>query len=265
MYDVMDNSKIAVVAFNSVARIEAELKSIGVNDIDTRQRLGSALSRNPSTVPESHKCILCGLQEAVRALRDSPKDLQTDGATIILVTSGSGTTTDQQLDEMVRLVNNENFKIMLVLYPLKDRPGSLHSSTTHGLNRLTDAGAGGTSFAVMDEGVGNDSKVSMLVALMDALFSSISINGFSDTPGAPVLVHSMAYPGGISADSAGLFALDDSLGPDVRFSVYYYALDHIGNNIDLKSPSGVTIKPSQEEDGDVNMLFVKIEKAEVII
>ena len=50
--------------------------------------MGSALPRNPSSVPESLKCILCGVQEALRALQD--KDLETAGAHIILVTQGAG-------------------------------------------------------------------------------------------------------------------------------------------------------------------------------
>ena len=57
--------------------------------------------------------------------------------------------------------------------------------------------------------------------------------------------------------------MDPSLGPDVRFSVYYYDLNHVGNKIKLLPPSGALRVPLQEEDSDVNMIFVNIENAEV--
>ena len=36
-----------------------------------------------------------------------------------------------------------------------------------------------------------------------------------------------------SSTSEGSFAVDPSLAPDVRFSVYYYDLNHVGNKIKL--------------------------------
>ena len=64
--------------------------------------MGSALPRNPSPVPDSHKCILCGLREAVNALRGAGVGGAfggagvgggaggAAGARIILVTQGAG-------------------------------------------------------------------------------------------------------------------------------------------------------------------------------
>jgi len=103
----------------------------------------------------------------------------------------------------------------------------------------------------------------MLVALMDALMAAVKLSGPPDSAGSPVLVHKSSYPGGIASMSTGSFALDDSLGANTRFSVYYYDLNHVGNTIQLTTPSGETLVPLQEEDGDVNMIFVNIENAEV--
>lgn len=263
VYDIPDKSYVSLVSFNSVAKTVAKLTYIESEDSDMRQRVGSALPRNPSSVPESHKCLLCGIQEALRTL-DEASEAST-GATIILITSGTGTSTHEQMTEMVRLISEREVKIMLVLYPVTERRGTSSNDALQDLMPLVRAGLNGRPFTVMDEGVGNDSKVSMLMALMDAILGAVKLSIMPNEPGAPVLVHSDSYPGGIASMSSGNFALDNSLGPNVRFSVYYYDLNHVGNAIQLTTPSGVTVIPLQEEDGDVNMIFVYLENAEVII
>lgn len=258
VYDVPDGAHVGVVTFHSVARTVAPLTFIESEDSDMRQRVGSSLPRNPSAVPESHKCVLCGMQEALRVLNEG----DTTGATIIFVTTGTGPTPPREVDEMIRLAETRRLRVEVVLYPLTERRGA--AAITHGLERLVEA-TRGTIFTVMDEGVGNDSKVKMMVALMDALLAAVRQNAPSQAPGSPVLVHSSGYPGGIASMSEGSFALDESLGQNARFSVYYYDLNHVGNAIQLTAPSGQMIASVnvQEEDGDVNMIFVNLEKAEV--
>lgn len=262
VYDIPDGAHVALVVFNSVARTVAPLSKMdSVSDV--RQRVGSSLPRNPSTVPESHKCVLCGLQEALRAL-DSDS-VGASGANIILITTGAGAATHHQMDEMIRLIETRRVRVTPVLYPLTERPGAASSSATHSLEPLVHASGGGTrTFTVMDEGVGNDSKVSMLVALMDALLAAVRVSGPVDAVDTPVIVESTAYPGGIASMSTGSFTLDDSLGPDARFSVYYYDLNHVGNAIQLTTPSGQVMASvnMQEEDGDANVIFVNIPRAE---
>ncbi|XP_047737114.1 uncharacterized protein LOC125178112 [Hyalella azteca] len=112
----------------------------------------------------------------------------------------------------------------------------------------------------MDEGVGTDSKVNMLVSLMEALRSAVRAGGAE----TPILVHSASYPGGVTPHSTGTFSLDTSLAAHARFAVYYYDLNHVGNAIHLTAPSGTTFASvnMQEEDGDVNMIFVNLHNAE---
>ncbi|KAK3860859.1 hypothetical protein Pcinc_033121 [Petrolisthes cinctipes] len=259
VYDVPDHSHVGVITFNTVAQTVAPITYIESEDSDFRQRVGSSLPRNPSAVPESQKCLLCGLQEAERLLSADSKG--SDGATIIFITTGSGHIPQRQMDEIKRISQHRNLKIEVVLYPLSEWRGA--AETSHGLETLMEA-TRGSLFTVMDEGVGNDSKVKMMVALMDALLAAVQHNTPPSAPGTTVLVHNAAYPGGISSMSAGTFALDDSLGPNARFSVYYYDLNHVGNAIQLTAPSGqkITSVNVQEEDGDVNMIFINLEKAE---
>lgn len=259
VYDVPNGTHVGVVTFRSVASTVAPLTYIESDDSDMRQRVGSSLPRNPSTVPESQKCILCGMQEAVRVLDEDPKGA--DGATLILITTGSGPPTRRNVDEMITLAEQRNLRIEVVLYPLTERRGA--ATASHGLEDLV-AATHGSLHTVMDEGVGNDSKVKMMVALMDALLAAVQRNA-PPAAGSTVLVHSADYPGGIASMSEGTFALDASLGSDARFSVYYYDLNHVGNIIQLTAPSGHKIASVnvQEEDGDVNMIFVNLEKAEV--
>ena len=262
VYDVPDGAHMALVVFNSVAQTVAPLSRMdSVSDV--RQRIGSSLPRNPSVSPESNKCVLCGLQEAIRALNADGHGAA--GATIILVTTGAGITTHHQMDEMVRLVETRGIRVIPVLYPLTERAGSGPSSAANSLEPLVAASEGEETqtFTVMDEGVGNDSKVSMMVALMDALLSAIRLSGHPEGQ-STVLIHSESYPGGISSMSTGMFTLDDSLGSNARFSVYYYDLNHVGNTIQLTTPSGVILESinMQEEDGDANVIFVNIPTAE---
>ncbi|KAK3855980.1 hypothetical protein Pcinc_037649, partial [Petrolisthes cinctipes] len=260
VYDIPDGDYVALVVFNSVARTSAPLSRMDSLS-DVRQRVGSSLPRNPSPVPESNKCVLCGLQEAIRTLDAEPAGAV--GATVILVTTGKGPMYQREVEEMERLATNRGVRVDTVLYPMTERVGILGGSDSRGLQSLVSA-THGFSFTVMDEGVGNDSKVSMMVALMDALLAAVRRSEPPAAPGAPVLIHSQSYPGGIASMSVGSFTLDDSLGPHVRLSIYYYDLNHVGNTVQLTTPSGETMSNvnMQEEDGDANVIFVNIPKAE---
>nr|XP_045590148.1 calcium-activated chloride channel regulator 1-like [Procambarus clarkii] len=259
VYDVPDGDHVALVVFNSVAHTAAPLSKMDSLS-DVRQRVGSSLPRNPSPVPESNKCVLCGLQEALRTLDADPAGAA--GATIILVTTGKGAAHQREVDEMSRLATSRGVRVDTVIYPMTERRGG-GGTATDGLQALV-AATRGSSFTVMDEGVGNDSKVSMMVALMDALLAAVRRSEPPVAPGAPVIIHSTAYPGGIASMSIGNFSLDDSLGSNARFSIYYYDLNHVGNTVQLTAPSGETFASvnMQEEDGDANVIFVNIPNAE---
>nr|XP_027220987.1 uncharacterized protein LOC113813227 [Penaeus vannamei] len=61
-------SKVGVVLFDQTARTKLPLTPTP-ETLDERQRLAtSSLPRNPSRIAQSQKCIICGLQEAVRML-----------------------------------------------------------------------------------------------------------------------------------------------------------------------------------------------------
>ena len=59
--------------------------------------------------------------------------------------------------------------------------------------------------------------------------------------------------------------MDASLEGEVRFSVIYYDLEHVGNTVNVINPRGNLINSLNlmEEDGNVNMLFVTIKDVEV--
>jgi len=206
-------------------------------------------------VRASQACIACALRAAAKLLKDG--SASTRGATVILITAGDQTR-ESEADEVKRVLQEEGLRLVLVLYPLLERPGM--PIPPHALVPLARE-SGGSVFTVMDEGVGTDSKVNMLVSLMEALRSAVRAGGAE----TPILVHSATYPGGIVPYSTGTFALDSSLATHARFAVYYYDLNHVGNAIHLTAPSGTTFASvnMQEEDGDVNMIFVNLHNAEV--
>ncbi|CAL4166790.1 unnamed protein product, partial [Meganyctiphanes norvegica] len=72
------------------------------------------------------------------------------------------------------------------------------------------------------------------------------------------------YLGGYTSMSKGSFKLDDSVSQEARFAVYYYEVSHVGNTIQLTSPSGKIMSDitMQGEDGDASIIFVNIPSAE---
>ena len=54
--------------------------------------------------------------------------------------------------------------------------------------------AGTQSFAVLDEGIGSDSKVSMMVALMDSLYAALGLF-IHDAKKLPLMVHKKVRKG----------------------------------------------------------------------
>ena len=262
VYDIPDGAHVGVVVFNSVAHTVAPLLKID-SISDVRQRLGSSLPRNPSTVPESQKCVLCGLQESLRAL--DLDNIGAAGANIILITTGTNSRAQNHLQEMNRLIKSRYVRVTPVLYPLVEKPGETSSLASKGLACLAKASDKvSSSFTVVDKGVGNDSKISMLVALMDALLAAVQTSTSENASNTPLIVESSVYPGGKASVSTGSFTLDDTLGSDARFSIYYYDLNHVGNTIQLITPTG-SVRESinmQKEDYDANIIYVNILNAE---
>ncbi|XP_071532883.1 calcium-activated chloride channel regulator 1-like isoform X2 [Panulirus ornatus] len=255
VYDLPNGAQVAVVVFNANDREAAPLSTVLESTIsDLRERVGSSLPRNPSNVRESQACVACGIKRAVRVLEEGGAPSQ--AANIVLVTSG-GDGRESEAEEVRQLVQRYGLRLLLVLYPLAERPGL--PAPPHALVPVARE-SGGRVFTVMDEGVGIDSKVSMLVALMEALTAAVAAGGAT----TPVLIHSATYQGGIASLSTGAFSLDDSLAANARFAVYYYDLNHVGNTIHLTAPSGATFASvnMQEEDGDVNMISVNLHNAE---
>ncbi|XP_068219578.1 calcium-activated chloride channel regulator 1-like isoform X2 [Palaemon carinicauda] len=254
VYDLPNGAEVGVVVFNAVAKQAAQLFKLETTSSDLRERVGSSLPRNPSTARSSQACIVCGIRKAINILKEA--DASTQEANIVLVTSGSH---DRQAEteEVREIVLEYGLRLQLVLYPLTEKPGL--PAPDHSLVPIAKE-SGGRVFTVMDEGVGIDSKVSMLVSLMEALTAAVASGGAI----TPVLVHSSTYKGGIASLSTGAFSLDDSVMAHARFAIYYYDLNHVGNTIQLTSPSGATFASvnMQEEDGDVNMIFVNLHNAE---
>ncbi|XP_066984278.1 calcium-activated chloride channel regulator 1-like [Macrobrachium rosenbergii] len=256
VYDVPVGSAVGVVLFDHVAKVKLPLTPTPAS-LDERQRLAtSSLPRNPSRIPESQKCIICGLEEAVKMLEKYGDSAA--GGVILLVTAGSSQPiVPHDLRQLEAVIKRKGVRVVPVLYPVTGR----NPQPVSGIENLAQI-SGTESFAVLDEGIGMDGKVSMMVALMDALYGALRI--FIPDPNAlPLVVHKKEFPGGIGSISQGTFTIDESLGGQVRFALTYYDLGHVGNMINLIDPKGRGLETLnlQEEDGDVNMIFVTVQDA----
>ncbi|CAL4205908.1 unnamed protein product [Meganyctiphanes norvegica] len=254
VYDMPNNSYVSIVVFNSMAKTVTKLTKVDY-DHNIRQRIGSSLPRNPSEELEINKCLLCGIQEAVRAMDTVDDDVH--GGTIILLTSPEVQVSSLELKDIKNLAIQRSVKLDAILYP--------YTKQANGINIGNDfeeliSETGGNTYFVMDKGIGDDSKLSMMVALMDSFRSTILHSSFSKSPS---IIHSQEYPGGNAAMAMGTFVLDESTGTDLHFSVYYHDLSHVGNTIELTMPSGRVITSAfMQEDGDANIIFIQIPSAE---
>ncbi|XP_069992255.1 calcium-activated chloride channel regulator 1 [Penaeus vannamei] len=258
VYDVPAGSKVGVVLFDQTARTKLPLTPTP-ETLDERQRLAtSSLPRNPSRIAQSQKCIICGLQEAVRMLEGDIDQRSASGGVILLITSGSPIPlVPFDVEQLGTVVTQRGARVVPIIYPVTDR----NPQPSPGVEVLAHL-SGTQSFAVLDEGIGSDSKVSMMVALMDALYAAIRLF-IPDSDTLPLVVHKKEFPGGIGSISQGSFTVDKSLGGEVKFTLIYYDLGHVGNMINLIDPHGMVKETLnlQEEDGDVNMIFVTITNA----
>lgn len=66
VYDVPAGSEVGVIVFDQTAYEKLPLTPTP-STLDERQRLATAsMPRTPSRIPQSQKCIICGLEDAVR-------------------------------------------------------------------------------------------------------------------------------------------------------------------------------------------------------
>ncbi|XP_045617959.1 calcium-activated chloride channel regulator 1 [Procambarus clarkii] len=256
VYDVPAGSEVGVVLFSNEVSIQLPLTPTPTT-LDERQRLATAsMPRNPSNIAQSQKCFTCGLRTAIDMLESDGQG--TAGGVILLVTAESPQVLKaDEVGKMYFEITRRGVRVVPILYPVTDR----NPKPTSDVERLAQL-SGTESFAVLDEGIGTDSKVTMMVGLMDALYAALRIF-IPDPEKLPLLIHKKEFPGGISSTSTGYFNIDESLGGEVKFAVTYYDLGHVGNNVNLFNPHGKKLETLhiQEEDGDVNTIFITVRNA----
>ncbi|CAL4185666.1 unnamed protein product, partial [Meganyctiphanes norvegica] len=254
VYDISEGTQIGLLVYNSLATTTSPLTKI-TGTSDMRFRIGSSLPRNPSRVPPNQKCILCAFKEIAQNIEAEGN--RNVGATVILISSASDITSQEDIDEIVEIANARNIKIQLILYPVTQEQNAV-------LNKLSileiASRTNGATFTVMDEGFSSLSTITMMNELMDSLTSAVKVS----VPGTQQLVYSKVHLGGYNSMASGSFILDDTLSNNARFAVYYNDLNHVGNHIELTSPSGLRMSNinMQEEDRDANAIFVNIPSAE---
>ncbi|KAK8721499.1 hypothetical protein OTU49_012749 [Cherax quadricarinatus] len=250
-YDVPDGYSVGLVVFDSIAATKYPLTTL--TDGATREKVGSSLPRNPSQEGEHKRCIVCGLREALRLLRqDGP------GGHIVMVTGGSGSLAESEATEAMHMLSDSSVSLHAIIYPLTEK----YPRPNAGLETLATR-SGGHNFIVPDEGIGADSKLGMYYNLLDSLYHTLS--AVAGRSVLPVKVHSAEHPGGKVPVSEGSFLVDPALGADTVFAIFYYDVAHVGNLIHLVSPQGQVIDTAnmQKEDANINMITVRLAEAQV--
>lgn len=250
-YDIPDGYSVGLVVFDSVAATKHPLTTLSEAN---REKVGSSLPRNPSQEDEHRRCVLCGLQEALRRLaQDGP------GGHVVLVAGGSGVLDESEARAAENILGAAQATLHTIVYPLTEK----YPRPNGGLATLATR-TGGQAYIVPDEGIGEDSKLSMYYNLLDALYHALG--GVAGRAALPVKVHATEHPGGRMPVSEGTFLVDAALGADTVFTIFYYDVTHVGNQIHLVSPQGQVIDTAnmQTEDANMNMITVRLVEAQVV-
>ena len=177
---------------------------------------------------------------------------------VVLVTGGSANLNSRDATRAQQMLQNSGVDLQLITYPLLSRfpvPGN----TLEGLASQT----GGKTFVVPDEGIGEDSRVSMYYELLDSLYHAVGeVAGWT---GLPVKIHEARHAGGISGVSEGSFRVDGSLGSELRLAIFFHSVGHVGNAVHLISPLNQEIDTTnlQTEDTNMNMISVGLQGSQV--
>ncbi|KAB7506569.1 Calcium-activated chloride channel regulator 2 [Armadillidium nasatum] len=249
-YDVPDGFEIGLVVFASSASRKYPLKSLSSDG--TRENLGSSLPRNPSREDKHRRCILCGLEESIKVLE---AEGSTEGSHIVLVLAGSGRLGEEETQRIKELILKTKVILHIIIYPLTEKFPQLRGS---GMEEIGSA-SGGVVYAVPDEGIGSDSKIIMYYNLLDALYHIL--NAAAGENALPVKIYSEEHKGGFP-HSKGSFWIDEGLGLDTVFEVFYYDLAHVGDSIHLINPNSQVIDTAnmQNEDDNMNMISIHLKK-----
>ncbi|CAL4125354.1 unnamed protein product [Meganyctiphanes norvegica] len=255
-YDIPDGYNVGLVVFNSMATIKYHLTTLTDGSSGTREKVGFSLPRNPSREVQQKRCIICGLKEALQVLHQGGPPA---GGHIIIITGDSGTIDEAESIEAQKLIDDSQITLHSIVYPLTDkfpRPGG-------GLEFLAEH-SGGHSFIVPDEGYGSASRLGMYYNLLDGLYHTLTT--IAPRAALPVKVHSKEHPGGLKQMSQGSFLVDPALGVDTVFAIFYYDVNHVGNQVHLVSPNGQVIDTvnMQKEYHNINMITVRLAEAQVI-
>uniref|UniRef100_A0A2P2I9G5 Epithelial chloride channel protein-like n=1 Tax=Hirondellea gigas TaxID=1518452 RepID=A0A2P2I9G5_9CRUS len=252
-YDIPDGFSVGIVVFDSRSKVKHHITPLVDHDI--REKVGSSLPRNPSVIGENQRCVVCGIKRSLELLRKNGGNY---GGNIILITAGSSTLNEQEKQKVIILLRDAGVTLHLIIYPLIDRfprPGS-------NIEHIASV-SGGQSFIIPDEGIGEDSRVSMYYGLLDALYNAVgNVAGWRQLP---VKIHEAEHPGGLSVKSEGSFWVDPSLSSNINFAIFYYDVGHVGNAVHLISPHNQEIDTSnmQSEDGNMNMIRVQLSGSQV--
>lgn len=251
MYDIPDGYRVGLVVFNSEALLKHPLTTL--TDGTTREKVGSALPRNPSQVMDSKRCVLCGIKEALKLLHeDGP------GGHIVMVAGRSSALGETEAAEAAHMLRQAKVSLYTIVYPLTEK----YPRPNEGLETVASQ-SGGRTFIVPDEGIGADSKLGMYYNLLDSLYHTL--NDIAEDSTIPVTIHSAEHPGGEVPISEGSFFVDPALGADTLFAIFYYDFAHVGNLIHLVSPQGQVIDTvnMQKEDDNINMIAVRLAETRV--
>ncbi|XP_066980040.1 calcium-activated chloride channel regulator 1-like [Macrobrachium rosenbergii] len=250
-YDIPDGYSIGLVVFNSIPSTRYPLTVL--TDGSTREKVGSALPRNPSIEYEHNRCVTCGVREAMKLIYEHGI-----GGHIVMVAAGGSSLSEDEISETSQLLNDAHVSLHAILYPLAEK----YPSPNGGIESLA-ARSGGDTFIVRDEGVGEDSKLSMYYNLLDSFYNTLLV--VSGQSVLPVKIHSAEHPGGKVKVSQGSFIMDPTLGTDTAFSIFYYDVTHVGNQVHLINPKGQVIDTAnmQKEDNNINMITVHLVEVQV--
>ncbi len=248
-YDLVDNSRLAIVTFNNESKVQHNLAPLS----DERSR-----ARLADTIPDKYKvqrspsqrCVICGVQTAMQKVLAGEEA----GAHLILITRGDNNTlsiTDEKM--ILEHIQQFQIKFSAILLPQGEQSALAFYDTV-------SLKSGGRTVVLSTPPVGDGTPISTALysRMMDA-FHDIRRLDSAFPADIPITVHTQVTTRTDGAlGTTGSFVIDKTLGRETQFSVVVEESDdYFIKSVTFSDSTGQSYGPYSSLTNDFNVINVK--------
>jgi len=229
-YVVPDNSPLAVITFNSVARVEHPLVQLTMES--ARSRMADSIPDSPNKLGQSAEgCVTCGIQVAMEQVLKGKEA----GGHIIIIT--------KEHINAFSFVQEENIKSSVLSFGVRVSSIVLGGSAPNPFYPTLADISGGVHRRIVGTESGEKPSLEMFSDLVEGLRDTIN-KDTKDPGNHPLTIYRQYFYRGDSEPVVGYFEVDAALGRDTEFGVYVEDdEDHQIKSVEFKDDEGKVYGP----------------------